>query len=135
MTEARASIYKLSCRPGQRGTTGQLIFSKCEDPPEKCKCQLEEPKPSKKLYRCHYNYFWSEQKECTAFEHCSRTKWPHWQQNFKTILTTGRKITRGGVRGGELEPQKNLKRRNKHIRINFTVKNSNFIYLLDYIYI
>merc|ERR1712106_691943 len=33
-------------RPGQRGTTGQLIFSKCEDPPEKCKCQLVEPKPT-----------------------------------------------------------------------------------------
>merc|ERR1712106_193402 len=33
-------------RPGQRGTTGQLIFSKCVDPPEKCKCQLEEPKPT-----------------------------------------------------------------------------------------
>merc|ERR1711915_393640 len=33
-------------RPGQRGTTGQLIFNKCEDPPEKCKCELEEPKPT-----------------------------------------------------------------------------------------
>ena len=32
-------------RPGQRGTTGQLIFDKCEDPPAKCSCE-EEPKPS-----------------------------------------------------------------------------------------
>ncbi|XP_023339486.1 uncharacterized protein LOC111709806 [Eurytemora carolleeae] len=31
-------------RPGQRGTTGQLIFDKCEDPPAKCSCE-EEPKP------------------------------------------------------------------------------------------
>ena len=34
-------------RPGQRGTTGQLIFKKCEDPPERCGCVLEPPKPSK----------------------------------------------------------------------------------------
>ena len=34
-------------RPGQRGTTGQLIFKKCDDPPERCKCELEPPKPSK----------------------------------------------------------------------------------------
>merc|ERR1711862_308530 len=33
-------------RPGQRGTTGQLIFKKCEDPPDKCNCQLEAPKPT-----------------------------------------------------------------------------------------
>ena len=38
-----------SSRPGQRGTTGQLIFSKCEDPPEKCNCVLDPPKPSKKF--------------------------------------------------------------------------------------
>ena len=36
------------CRPGQRGTTGQLIFSKCEDPPATCECQIEPPKPSEK---------------------------------------------------------------------------------------
>ena len=34
-------------RPGQRGTTGQLIFQKCDDPPERCGCVLEPPKPSK----------------------------------------------------------------------------------------
>ena len=34
-------------RPGQRGTTGQLIFKKCDDPPERCGCVLEPPKPSK----------------------------------------------------------------------------------------
>merc|ERR1719225_2100420 len=32
-------------RPGQRGTTGQLIFKKCDDPPERCGCVLEPPKP------------------------------------------------------------------------------------------
>merc|ERR1711971_187179 len=33
-------------RPGQRGTTGQLIFKKCDDPPERCGCVLEPPKPT-----------------------------------------------------------------------------------------
>ena len=33
-------------RPGQRGTTGQLIFKKCENPPDRCECTLEPPKPS-----------------------------------------------------------------------------------------
>merc|ERR1711862_655729 len=35
-----------AARPGQRGTTGQLIFSKCEDPPATCECQIEPPKPT-----------------------------------------------------------------------------------------
>ena len=30
-------------RPGQSGTTGQLFFSKCGDPPEGCECVYEEP--------------------------------------------------------------------------------------------
>ena len=38
-------------RPGQRGTTGQLIFQKCDDPPERCGCVLEPPKPSKSQIR------------------------------------------------------------------------------------
>jgi hypothetical protein len=33
-------------RPGERGSTGQLIFDKCEAPPDKCDCE-EELKPSK----------------------------------------------------------------------------------------
>ena len=36
-----------AARPGQRGTTGQLIFSKCDDPPASCECQIEPPKPSR----------------------------------------------------------------------------------------
>ena len=31
-------------RPGQSGTTGQLFFSKCGDPPEGCECKYEPPK-------------------------------------------------------------------------------------------
>ena len=31
-------------RPGQAGTTGQLFFTKCGDPPEGCDCKYEEPK-------------------------------------------------------------------------------------------
>eukprot|EP00088_Acartia_fossae_P049007 TRINITY_DN53708_c0_g1_i1.p1 TRINITY_DN53708_c0_g1~~TRINITY_DN53708_c0_g1_i1.p1 ORF type:complete len:133 (-),score=18.84 TRINITY_DN53708_c0_g1_i1:69-443(-) len=31
-------------RPGQRGTTGQLIFQKCDDPPAKCNCEPIKPK-------------------------------------------------------------------------------------------
>jgi len=31
-------------RPGQRGTTGQLIFQKCVDVPEKCNCEPIKPK-------------------------------------------------------------------------------------------
>ena len=54
---------------------------------------------------------------------------------FQNNIDYWKKDCRGRGAGGELEPQKNLKRRNKHRRINFTVKNSNFIYLLDYIYI
>ena len=30
-------------RPGQAGTTGQLFFTKCGDPPEGCECKYEEP--------------------------------------------------------------------------------------------
>ena len=30
-------------RPGQSGTTGQLFFSKCGDPPEGCECKYEPP--------------------------------------------------------------------------------------------
>ena len=39
--------WKFNCRPGQRGTTGQLIFKKCDDPPSNCECEIEPPKPSK----------------------------------------------------------------------------------------
>ena len=46
-------------RPGQRGTTGQLIFNKCDDPPDRCNCELEPPKPSKShtpdLHISHYS--------------------------------------------------------------------------------
>jgi len=41
-------------RPGQSGTTGQLFFSKCGDPPEGCECKYEPPKvgpPKPKLPR------------------------------------------------------------------------------------
>lgn len=31
-------------RPGQAGTTGQLFFTKCGDPPEGCECTYEPPK-------------------------------------------------------------------------------------------
>ena len=31
-------------RPGQAGTTGQLFFSKCGDPPKGCECKFEAPK-------------------------------------------------------------------------------------------
>ena len=31
-------------RPGQSGTTGQLFFTKCGDPPQGCECKYEEPK-------------------------------------------------------------------------------------------
>ena len=30
-------------RPGQSGTTGQLFFSKCGDPPEGCECKYDPP--------------------------------------------------------------------------------------------
>ena len=30
-------------RPGQAGTTGQLFFSKCGDPPKGCECKFEDP--------------------------------------------------------------------------------------------
>ena len=33
-----------SQRPGQAGTTGQLFFSKCGDPPKGCECKFEAPK-------------------------------------------------------------------------------------------
>jgi len=35
-------------RPGERGTTGQLIFKKCTEPAASCNCQLieEPPKPT-----------------------------------------------------------------------------------------
>lgn len=33
-----------SQRPGQAGTTGQLFFTKCGDPPEGCACVFEAPK-------------------------------------------------------------------------------------------
>jgi len=35
-------------RPGERGTTGQLIFKKCTEPAASCGCQLieEPPKPT-----------------------------------------------------------------------------------------
>ena len=41
------------CRPGQRGTTGQLIFQTCVDPPEKCNCE-EDTKPSKRNILKHF---------------------------------------------------------------------------------
>lgn len=33
-----------SQRPGQAGTTGQLFFNKCGDPPKGCECKFEPPK-------------------------------------------------------------------------------------------
>jgi len=47
--KCKASVSVLSntggaTRPGQRGTTGQLFFAKCGDPPEGCGCKYEEPK-------------------------------------------------------------------------------------------
>ena len=42
-------------RPGQRGTTGQLFFAKCGDPPEGCGCKYEEPKGNSVI---GYNLLW-----------------------------------------------------------------------------
>merc|ERR1712059_74546 len=56
-------------RPGQQGTTGQLIFSKCEDPPERCGCVLveEPPKPTEppkpKLPKKYIEYVDEEAKD------------------------------------------------------------------------
>ena len=30
-------------RPGQSGSTGQLFFNKCGDPPEGCECKYDPP--------------------------------------------------------------------------------------------
>ncbi|XP_059090234.1 uncharacterized protein LOC131886034 [Tigriopus californicus] len=48
-----------SVRPGQSGTTGQLFFNKCGDPPSNCPCEYEEPhvkpkKPAMPRYMSQY---------------------------------------------------------------------------------
>ena len=39
-----------SQRPGQAGTTGQLFFNKCGDPPKGCECKFEPPKGNQRNY-------------------------------------------------------------------------------------
>ena len=53
-------------RPGQSGTTGQLFFSKCGDPPEGCECKYEVPKvgpPKPKLPRMMMEFIDEEAKD------------------------------------------------------------------------
>ena len=53
-------------RPGQSGTTGQLFFNKCGDPPEGCECKFEEPKkgpPKPKMPRMMMEFINEDAKE------------------------------------------------------------------------
>ena len=36
-------------RPGQSGTTGQLFFTKCGDPPQGCECKYEAPSGNRSI--------------------------------------------------------------------------------------